>query len=68
MGGGGGTSPPIRNPAVEGSGWSAVRSGHPTPRKEPVPVAQVAEWAPGPVWTDTENLAPTRFSPRTLEP
>jgi hypothetical protein len=68
MGGGGGTSPPIRNPAVEGSGLSALRSGHSTPRKDPVPVAQVAEWAPGPVRTGTENLTPTRFYPRTHEP
>ena len=29
------------------------------PGKEPVPIVQEAEWAPGPVWTGTENLAPT---------
>jgi len=30
-----------------------------TPGKEPVPIVQEAEWAPGPVWTGVENLAPT---------
>jgi len=30
-----------------------------TPGKEPVPMVQEAEWAPGPVWTSAENLAPT---------
>ena len=32
-----------------------------TPRKDPVPIVQEAEWAPGPVWTVAENLAPTRI-------
>jgi hypothetical protein len=27
--------------------------------KDPVPIVQEAGWAPGPVWTDAENLAPT---------
>ena len=30
-----------------------------TPRKDPVPIVHKAGWAPGPVWTDAENLAPT---------
>ena len=30
-----------------------------TPRKDPVPIVQEAGWAPGPVWTSAENLAPT---------
>jgi hypothetical protein len=30
-------------------------------RKEPVPIAQEAGWASGPVWTDTENFAGTGF-------
>jgi hypothetical protein len=30
-----------------------------TPRKDPVPIVQEAGWAPGPVWTGAENLAPT---------
>jgi len=28
-----------------------------TPGKDPVPIAQEARWAPGPVWTGVENLA-----------
>ena len=30
-----------------------------TPGKDPVPIVQEAGWAPGPVWTGVENLAPT---------
>ena len=30
-----------------------------TPRKDPVPTVQEAGWAPGPVWTGVESLAPT---------
>jgi hypothetical protein len=30
-----------------------------TSGKDPVPIVQEAEWAPGPVWTGAENLAPT---------
>jgi hypothetical protein len=29
------------------------------PVKDPVPIVQEAEWAPGSVWTGAENLAPT---------
>jgi len=32
-----------------------------TPGKDPVPIVQEVGWAPGPVWTGAENLAPTRF-------
>ena len=34
--------------------------------KDPVPIVQEAGWAPGPVWTGVENLAPTgiRFPAR----
>ena len=35
------------------------RSGHLTPGKELVPIVQEAVWAPGPVRTRAENLAPT---------
>jgi hypothetical protein len=37
----------------------------PTPRplypreRDPVPIVREAGWAPGPVWTAAENLAPT---------
>ena len=30
-----------------------------TPGKDPVPIVEEAGWAPGPVWTGAENLAPT---------
>ena len=29
------------------------------PGKDPEPIVQEAGWAPGSVWTDAENLAPT---------
>jgi len=32
-----------------------------TPGKDPVPIVQEAGWAPGPVSTGAENLAPTRI-------
>ena len=31
-----------------------------TPGKDPVPIVQEAGWAPGPVWTGAENVAPHR--------
>ena len=46
--------------ALEGGEWSASRPGRFfTPGKEPVPIVKEAGWAPGPVWTGAENLAPT---------
>jgi hypothetical protein len=33
-----------------------------TPGNDPVPIVQEADWAPGQVWTGTENLAPRRES------
>ena len=42
-----------------GVGGSAPRPGRFTPGKDPVPIAQEAGWAPGPVWTGAENPAPT---------
>jgi hypothetical protein len=41
-------------------GW--VINAHATAalnREDPVPIAYEAGWAPGPVWTGAENLAPT---------
>ena len=32
-----------------------------TPGKDPVPIVHEAGWAPDPVWTGAENLAPTRI-------
>ena len=42
-------------------GWGVSVTPWPlfTPGKEPVPIVQDAGWAPGPVWTGAEILAPT---------
>ena len=40
-------------------GWSTSRPGRFTPGKDPVSIVQETGWAPGPVWTGVENLAPT---------
>jgi len=41
-----------------------------TTGKDPVLIGEESGWAPGPVWTDAENLAPppTGFDPRTAQP
>ena len=52
--------------ALDGGGWSRPRPGWFTPGKDRVPIVQEARWAPGPVWTGAENLAPHRDS--TLGP
>ena len=39
-----------------------------TPGKDPVPIAQEAECAPGPVFTGAENLVPTGIRSRTVQP
>ena len=51
-------------------GWGVSVMPRPlfTPGKDPVPVVQEAGWAPGPVWTGAENLAPPGFDPRTVQP
>jgi len=42
-------------------GWGVSVTPRPlfTPGKDPVPIVHEAGWAPGPVWTGAENLAPT---------
>ena len=40
-------------------GWSTPGPGRFTPEKDPIPIVQVVGWAPGPVWTGAENIAPT---------
>ena len=42
-------------------GWGVSVAPRPlfTPRKDAVPIVQETVWAPGPVWTGAENLAPT---------
>ena len=52
-------------------GWSTPRPGRFTPEKDPVPTAEEAAWAPGPVRTGAENLAPPPpqgFDPRIVQP
>jgi hypothetical protein len=51
-----------------GGGWSASRPGRLYPEKDPVTVVQEAGWAPGPVWTGAEDLAPPGFDLRTVQP
>jgi hypothetical protein len=38
-----------------------------TPGKDPVPIVQEAGWAPGPVRTCAENIAPQGFDPWTVQ-
>jgi hypothetical protein len=42
-------------------GWVVSSTSLPyfTLGKDPVPIVQESGWAPGPVWTGAENLAPT---------
>jgi hypothetical protein len=42
-------------------GWGVSVTPRPlfTPGKDLVPIVKKAAWAPGPVWTGAENLAPT---------
>ena len=56
--------------ALDVGGWSAPRPGRFTPRKDPVSIIQEAGWAPGPVWTGVEYLAPPPpgFDPWTVQP
>ena len=58
---------PIRNPALEGGGWSAPCSGHFTPWKDQVPI-QDAGWASGPVWMARKISPAPGFDPQTVRP
>jgi hypothetical protein len=44
--------------ALDGGGWSTPRTGRFTPWKYRLSIVYEAGWAPGPVWTGAENLAP----------
>jgi len=46
-------------PALEGGEGSASRPAALYLGKDPVFIIREAGWAPGPVWTGAENLAPT---------
>jgi hypothetical protein len=50
---------PIRNPALEGSGWSALSPGRFTPGKERATIVQQAGRASGTVWKGMEGFGPT---------
>jgi hypothetical protein len=45
--------------ALDGVGGQRHALAALAPGKRTVPIVQEAGWAPGPVWTGTENLAPT---------
>ena len=45
--------------ALDRGGWSTPHTGRFTPGKDSVPIVQEAGWAPEPVWTGGEYLAPT---------
>jgi hypothetical protein len=47
--------------ALDGVGSQRHATGRFTLGKDPVTIPQKAGWALGPVWTDAENLAPTRI-------
>jgi hypothetical protein len=47
--------------ALDGDRWSSPRPGRFVLGKESAPTVLEAGWAPGPVWTGTENLAPTEI-------
>ena len=44
--------------ALDGGGQRHAPAAF-TPGKDPVPIVQEARWAPWPVWTGAESLAPT---------
>jgi len=50
-------------------GWVVNATPRPLYLPEIDPVSNVQEpgWAPGPVWTGTENLAPPAFDFRTVQ-
>jgi hypothetical protein len=52
-------------------GWVVNTTPQPFyPReRDPVPIVyKEAGWAPGPVWTGAENLAPPGYDPQTVQP
>ena len=51
-------------------GWvvSSTPRPHFTFGKDPVPILQEAEWAPGPVWTGEISRPPPGLDPRTVQP
>ena len=52
----------IFNFVVKWGGWLEPLPGRFIPGNGAVPIVNEAGWAPGPVWMDSENLAPHRDS------
>jgi hypothetical protein len=48
--------------ALDGVGGQRHALAASTTGEDPVPIVEVTGWAPGPVWTGAENLAPHRDS------
>jgi pterin-4a-carbinolamine dehydratase len=48
---------------LDGDGWlkTPCSSCFTPEERDPVPIMQEAGWAPGPVWTGVENIAPTNI-------
>jgi hypothetical protein len=42
---------------LDAGGWSTPRPNRFSLGKDPIPVAQEAGWAAGPVWTSAENIS-----------
>jgi hypothetical protein len=51
-------------------GWGVSVKPRPlfTPENDQVPIVQEAGWAPRPVWTGADNLAPTRIRSTDVQP
>jgi hypothetical protein len=49
---------PAFNIGARWGGWSTPRPGRFTPGKDPIPIVKETGWAPRPVWTGAQNLAP----------
>jgi hypothetical protein len=54
--------------ALDGCGWSTPRPSRFTPRKDPVPIVQVAGWVPGPGLDGRKISPPPGFDPRIVQP
>ena len=54
--------------ALDEGGWLKPHPGLFIPRNDTLPIVWEVELAPRPVWTGAQNLAPTAFDPRTVQP
>jgi len=60
--------PHKRDPVLYGVVVNAMSQPLYPHKRDPVLIVQEAAWVPQLVWTSTENLAPTRFELRTVQP